>query len=102
MHFAQIVGLEEIKKTLIQSVQRNHVAHAQLFLGREGSANLALAIAYATFLNCENKTPESEDACGTCPSCYKFNRLIHPDLHFIFPTATTKQITKRDEAISQA
>lgn len=72
------------------------------FFGKEGSANLALAVAYATLLNCENKTPGSTDACGTCPSCYKFNRLIHPDLHFIVPTATTKQISKRDEALSSA
>ena len=102
MQFSQIIGLEETKHTLVSSVQKNHVAHAQLFLGKEGSANLALAVAYATLLNCENKTPESTDSCGTCPSCYKFNRLIHPDLHFIFPTATTKQITKRDEAVSSA
>jgi DNA polymerase-3 subunit delta' len=102
MQFSQIIGLEDIKQTLVQSVHKNHVAHAQLFLGMEGSANLAVAVAYATFLNCENKHPESTDSCGTCPSCYKMNRLIHPDLHFIFPTATTKQITKRDEAISQA
>lgn len=101
MQFSQITGLEDIKQTLVQSVNKNHVAHAQLFLGMEGSANLALAVAYATFLNCENKYPESTDSCGTCPSCYKMNRLIHPDLHFIFPTATTKQITKRDEAVSQ-
>ncbi|SFE93719.1 DNA polymerase III subunit [Thermoflexibacter ruber] len=102
MQFSQIIGLEDIKQTLVQSVNKNHVAHAQLFLGIEGSANLALAVAYATFLNCENKTETSTDSCGTCPSCYKMNRLIHPDLHFIFPTATTKQITKRDEAVSQA
>jgi DNA polymerase III subunit delta' len=100
MQFSQIIGLEDIKHTLVSSVQKNHVAHAQLFLGKEGSANLALAVAYATLLNCENKTPESTDSCGSCPSCYKFNRLIHPDFHFIVPTATTKHITKRDEAVS--
>ncbi len=102
MQFSQIIGLEDIKQTLAGAIQHNHVAHAQLFLGKEGSGNLALAVAYATFLNCENKTPESTDSCGTCASCYKFNKLIHPDLHFIFPTSTTKQITKRDEAISSA
>lgn len=102
MQFSQIIGLEDIKQTLVNAIQKNHVAHAQLFLGKEGGANLAMAVAYATFLNCENKTAESTDACGSCPSCYKFGKLIHPDLHFIFPTATTKQISKRDEAISGA
>lgn len=100
MQFSQIIGLEDIKQALVSSIQQNHVAHAQLFLGKEGGANLAVAVAYATFLNCENRTPESTDSCATCPSCFKYNKLIHPDLHFIFPTATTKQFTKRDEAIS--
>jgi DNA polymerase-3 subunit delta' len=102
MQFSQIIGLEDIKQTLTGAVRRNHVAHAQLFLGKEGGGNLALAIAYSTFINCEHRTSESIDSCGVCASCYKFNKLIHPDLHFIFPTATTKQITKRDEAISSA
>ena len=49
---------------LLKSVQQNHVAHAQLFLGQEGGANLALALAYATYINCENRQPA--DSCGTC------------------------------------
>ncbi|WMJ75277.1 DNA polymerase III subunit delta' [Cytophagaceae bacterium ABcell3] len=81
-----------IKKTLISSVQNNHIAHAQLFAGQNGSASLALALAYATYINCENKT--EHDACGQCPSCLKINKLIHPDLHFIFPVNTTKTVTK--------
>jgi len=98
MQFSQIIGLDELKNTLISSVKNQHVAHAQLFLGKEGSANLALALAYATFLNCQN--PQENDSCGKCNSCHKFNKLIHPDLHFVFPTATTKKITKREEALS--
>jgi DNA polymerase III subunit delta' len=90
--FSQIPGLKETKRTLINSVKNNHIAHAQLFLGKEGSANLALALAYATYINCEDK--KENDACGECPSCYKFNKLIHPDLHFVFPISTTKEIPK--------
>ena len=102
MQFAQIVGLDEVKQTLVSGVKNNHVAHAQLFFSKEGGANLALALAYATFLNCENRTHESTDSCGRCASCYKFGKLIHPDLHFVFPTATTKEISKREEAVSTA
>src|SRR4028118_1007363 len=51
-----------------------------------------MALAYATFINCENK--QSEDACGQCASCSKINKYIHPDVHFVFPVATTKKITK--------
>lgn len=102
MQFADIIGLTEIKQTLVRAVQTGHVAHAQLFLSKPGGGALALALAYATLVNCENLTPESTDACGTCPTCHKFKKLAHPDLHFVFPTATTKKVAKREDAVSQA
>ncbi|MDJ1506485.1 DNA polymerase III subunit delta [Xanthocytophaga agilis] len=92
MLFKEIPGLADVKKTLIQSVQTGHIHHAQLFFGNEGSANLALAWAYATYVNCEDKQPD--DACGVCPACRKIGKLAHPDLHQIFPVAATKKITK--------
>ncbi|MFC0185940.1 hypothetical protein ACFFJX_27310 [Pseudarcicella hirudinis] len=92
MLFKDIQGLDSIKNTLIQSVKNNHVAHAQLFHGNVGSANLALAWAYATYINCEDK--QENDSCGKCASCSKMGKLIHPDFHHIFPTATTKKLKK--------
>lgn len=92
MFFSEIEGLNDTKRMLINSVQNRHVAHAQLFLGPEGSANLALALAYATYLNCEN--PQPADACGTCASCVKINKLIHPDVNFVMPVTTTKSVAK--------
>ncbi|MBX9850165.1 MAG: DNA polymerase III subunit delta [Cytophagaceae bacterium] len=92
MLFSEIPGLDEVKKTLINSVKSNHVHHAQLFMGTEGSANLAMAIAYATYINCEEK--KEDDSCGTCPSCIKFKKLAHPDINFVFPISTTKNIPK--------
>ena len=92
MLFSQIIGQEDIKKKLIQSVKENRVAHAQLFLGPEGTGKLALAIAYAQYINCTNK--QENDSCGQCPSCKKFNNLAHPDLHFLFPNTTNKSIKK--------
>ncbi|PSR56775.1 DNA polymerase III subunit delta [Adhaeribacter arboris] len=97
MFFSEIEGHAETKKLLVNSVQNQHVAHAQLFLGTEGSANLALALAYATYLNCENKQPA--EACGTCASCVKINKLIHPDVNFVMPVTTTKAQPK--DALSQ-
>jgi len=90
MKFKDITGLEETKKHLIQTVSDNRISHAQLFLGPEGSGNLALALAYAQYINCTNK--QDGDSCGTCSSCVKFEKLIHPDLHFIFPVAKTKEV----------
>ena len=92
MLFSQIIGHEDVKAKLIQSVKENRVAHAQLFLGQEGTGKLALAIAYAQYINCSNKG--EHDSCGVCPSCKKFNSLAHPDLHFIFPNTTNKNVKK--------
>jgi DNA polymerase-3 subunit delta' len=83
MQFSQIYGVNHIKEKLIQSVSNNHVAHAQMFVGLEGSANLAMALAFSTFLNCENKL--KDDSCGVCASCSKMKKMVHPDVHFVYP-----------------
>ncbi|MFN3530781.1 MAG: ATP-binding protein [Bacteroidia bacterium] len=83
MKFADIIGQRALKAKLIQTVKEGRVSHAQLFLGPEGSGKLPLAIAYAQYLNC--KSPTEDDSCGICSSCQKYNKLIHPDLHFSFP-----------------
>jgi len=83
MFFKNIIGQQSIKERLIQSIQKGFIPHAQLFAGGEGVGALPLAIAYARYLNCTDK--QESDACGTCPSCVKFNKLAHPDLHFVFP-----------------
>lgn len=94
MRFSEIPGQQQVKQLLVQSVQRNHVAHAQLFRGAEGSAALALALAYAAFLNCEQRTATDNDSCGHCLSCKKIDKLVHPDLNFIVPVTTTKAVAK--------
>jgi DNA polymerase-3 subunit delta' len=81
--FADIIGQQGLKQQLIHTIKEGRVSHAQLFLGPEGSGKLPLAIAYAQYLNC--KSPSEEDSCGICSSCQKYNKLIHPDLHFSFP-----------------
>ncbi|HXI00848.1 MAG TPA: hypothetical protein VNI52_11325 [Sphingobacteriaceae bacterium] len=83
MLFKDIVGQAEVKEHLIKSVQQHRVSHAQLFLGPEGAGGLGLALAYAQFISCENRSPE--DSCNECSSCRKYNKLIHPDLHFSYP-----------------
>lgn len=83
MRFADIPGHQELKATLIGSYERNHIAHAQLFAGREGSAALPLVLAYTSFLLCEDK--QGNDACGKCSSCHKIDKAIHPDVHYFFP-----------------
>ena len=95
MQFKQIVGQEVIKQRLIHSVKENRVSHAQLFLGPAGSGSLPLAVAYAQYLSCEDK--QADDSCGECSSCRKYEKLMHPDLHFSYPFFAKH---KEDTAIS--
>ena len=55
MKFSEIPGNQEIKNKLVRTVLDQRVSHAQLFFGQEDSSKLALAVAYAQFINCTNK-----------------------------------------------
>jgi DNA polymerase-3 subunit delta' len=92
MNFAQIPGHKETKEKLIKSVREERVSHAQLFSGPEGCGSLALALAYSKYVSCENRTPA--DSCGICKSCVKYEKMIHPDLHFVFPVIKDKKNTE--------
>ena len=92
MLFKEIPGNSLVKKQLVATITQNRVSHAQLFSGNSGSAKLALAFAYARYLNCHNKS--NEDSCATCPSCIKYNTLSHPDLHLVFPVLSINGIKK--------
>lgn len=88
MRFGEITGQEEVKKGLLHSVRKGRIPHAQLLAGGEGSGALLLGIAYAQYLSCEN--PGEADSCGICASCRKYQKLVHPDLHFSFPFTASK------------
>lgn len=94
MIFSDIPGLESVKKKLSRTIESGKIAHAQLFAGPQGSANLSLAIAYAALLNCTNRI--DGEACGECASCQKIHKSIHPDLHFVFPVCSAKNKTGKD------
>ena len=94
MKFSDIPGLSEIKLTLIDSVRNQHIAHAQLFLGKPGALNLPLALAYSTYIHCQNKG--ETDSCGTCPACSKSFKHIHPDTNFVFPLNNIKNDKDED------
>lgn len=83
MQFAEIPGLPETKEKLLNAVKFNHLAHALLFHGPEGSASLTMALALSTYLYCENRS--ESDSCGTCSSCQRMKKFIMPDLNFAFP-----------------
>ena len=131
MKFENVIGQEETKKHLIDLVQQNRLSHALLFLGKEGSGALPLAIAFAQYIVCGTANPprpiennasdlfgsfppveeQSQkidqknfmDSCGTCPACVKAQKLIHPDIHFSFPVIPKKAGTPpvSDDYISE-
>ena len=89
MFFKDIIGHEEIKQHLLQSVAENKIPHAQLFCGPDGVGKFAMAIAYARYLNCTGRKPGDTDACGECPSCRQITSMMHPDIHYVFPIYKT-------------
>lgn len=120
MQFQSIIGQQETKEHLVQMIQHNRLSHALLFLGKEGSGALQLALAFAQYIDCEkvngktsnvksetlgpslfgepepveeqptNNEQLPTDSCGVCAACKKANELIHPDIHFSYPVITKK------------
>lgn len=85
MIFEDIIGQGHIKDHLKKSAENGRIPHAQLFIGKEGSGTLPMAIAYAQHLLCNFSN--NPDACHI-----KCNKLQHPDLHFAFPVTTTEAV----------
>ena len=83
MKFSQVIGQEGIVAKLRRSVSEERISHAQIFAGPEGNGKLAIALAFGQYICCESRS--EGESCGVCPSCVKYEKLIHPDLHFVFP-----------------
>ena len=83
MKFSEVIGNVDVAKALVSMADTGRVAHAMLMYENEGCGALALALAYVQYLNCKN--PQNGDSCGECPSCRQMAKLIHPDVHFVFP-----------------
>ena len=97
MQFSEILGQEHIKNHLTRTVDLGRIPHAQLFVGSEGSGTLAMAIAYAQYILCNNSGGENDGENHACN--IKFQKLSHPDLHFAYPTVTTDEVKKNPKSI---
>jgi DNA polymerase-3 subunit delta' len=93
MQFSEILGQDYIKNHLTKSADLGRIPHAQLFVGPEGSGTLAMAIAYSQYVLCNNSG-------GLKESCVlKFQKISHPDLHFVYPTVTTEEVKQKPKSI---
>lgn len=96
MLFSQVIGQQEIKARLRSLVEKNRLSHALLLNAPEGAGGLPLALAFAQYIVCEKLSnvaagkPFPADSCNECPACQKAARLIHPDIHYVFPVVSRK------------
>ena len=97
--FKDVIGHEDIKQRLVNSLKMGRVSHAQLFAGETGYGSLALALAFAQYVFCTGN--KGDDACGECPSCRKMQKYIHPDLHFVFPVIRKAKSPVSDEYMNE-
>ena len=115
MQFSEVIGQQNLKAQLTHMIQQNRLSHALLFLCKEGSGGLPMALAFAQYITCE-KNPlqrslkkvipaaasmfgeEAEtaidlpfvDSCGICSACTKAAKMVHPDIHYCYPVIPSK------------
>ncbi len=96
MLFSQVIGQLEIKEKLRGLVEHNRLSHALMLNAPEGAGGLPLALAFSQFLVCERvnevhaKNNFPIESCNVCPACMKASKLIHPDIHYVYPVVSQK------------
>ncbi|MCQ2138453.1 MAG: hypothetical protein MJY60_07080 [Bacteroidales bacterium] len=95
MQFADIIGNGELKQRLAQMVDDDRLSHAILLTESGDWGGVAIATALAQYVNCEH--PHDGDSCGECNSCHKYSKLIHPDLHYVFPVSSSKDLSEAEK-----
>ncbi len=113
MLFKDVIGQEGVKQHLAEMVEHDRLSHALLFLGKEGSGALPLALAFAQYIvSLPQPSPVVEDLFGgmsalapvpkfihpddiaSQPAYQRATQLIHPDLHFSYPVIPRKPSDK--------
>lgn len=116
MHLSNLIGHQALRDRLIDDILAERLPHALMLCGPEGNGALALAVALAQYVLCQDRAgrpaemglfgeieavPPRRDCCGECLSCRMSALLEHPDLHFIFPIYRSgKKGTQCDDYLS--
>jgi DNA polymerase-3 subunit delta' len=109
MLFKDVIGQEAAKQHLTEMVEQNRLSHALLFVAKEGSGGLPLALAFAQYVvSLPAPAPVVEDLFGGMtalnngpsfihpdeiagqPAFQRAEQLLHPDLHFSYPVIPRK------------
>ena len=86
MSWNSIVGHEPQLRVLKTALGADRLAHAYLFAGPEGAGKETVAFELAKILNCRNSSDlPGEGSCGQCESCRQADRLMHPNIEYLFP-----------------
>ena len=83
MRFSEITANEDVLRALSGMVDSGKIPHAIMLHEDDGGGAVGLANAFLQYLYCKSRS--GGDSCGECPSCNRISKLIHPDVHYIFP-----------------
>ena len=117
MLLREVIGQEKLQQQLADMVQHQRLSHAMLMIGPEGSGALPLAIAFAQYIVSIPRdteavvdmfaSPETNTVSATIPgpdeiehlaSYQRAKSLMHPDLHFSFPSIMPEKSGKKNIA----
>lgn len=114
MLFKDVIAQDEVKNHLVQLVAQSRLSHALLFLGKEGSGSLPLALAFASYVSLfsaeqnasrqagaslfgeepatvtHNTWQQADEWMQQSLSYSKVSGMVHPDIHFSYPVVPRK------------
>jgi DNA polymerase-3 subunit delta' len=100
MKFSEIIGNEDVKRALAGMVDSGRIPHAMMFYENDGCGALQIILAFLQYLYCKNRS--GSDSCGACGECNKIAKLIHPDIHFVFPVTGGSKVSSSEKPTSNS